>query len=100
MGGILGNPRFEEVWALVVSLQGQQFETKTGKPFTYEVRGSVVHPSRTQYNISRSDFGRVLEIGPLDGPGPISNLVRGSAYIWAILHDSRVKRVWWPEVNR
>lgn len=61
----MGNSQFDGVWNLVVSLQGEQFETKTGKPFTYEVRGNIVNPSRTQYNIARSDFERVIEVGCL-----------------------------------
>jgi hypothetical protein len=27
---------------------------------------------------------------PIDGPGAIRDLVRGSAYIWAILNDKRI----------
>ena len=73
--------QFDSVWSLVVSLQGERFETKTGLPFTYEVRGNIAYPSRAQYPISRSDFERVVEIGPLDGPGPICYLVRGPAYV-------------------
>jgi hypothetical protein len=98
-GEVLSEMRFEDAWGLVVSVQGERFETKTGKPFTYEVRGNIVNlvdPGRRKYNLSRLDFERVVDIGPLDGPGPIVDLVRGSAYIWAILHDPRVRGVAWP----
>ena len=68
---------------------------KTGKPFTYEIDGNVLHPSRTKYNVSKSDFRKALELVPFDGPGVVSNVVRGSAYVWAVLHDKRVRRQSW-----
>ena len=94
----MSDTHFDSVWSLVVSLQGEQFETKTGLPFTYEVRGNSLYTSRTRFNIARSEFKRAIELGPLDGPRPIHKLVRGPSYVWAILHDPRVKHVAWPEV--
>lgn len=88
-------PIIESVWVRIKSLEGQEFKTKTGLPFSYEVSGNVVRPSRTKYNISKSDFAKALNLTPLDGPGQISNLVRGSAYIWGVLHDHRVRRAEW-----
>lgn len=95
----MGGMHFDDVWNLILSLEGEQFQTKTGLPFTYEVRGNIAYSSRAQYPISRSDFERVVEIGPFDGPGPICYLVRGPAYVWAILHDPRVKHVAWPAIS-
>lgn len=85
----------DTVWNRVKALEGQQFETKTGKPFTFEASGAVFRPSRTKYNISKADFAKVLELVPVEGPGEISNLVRGSAYVWAVLHDRRVRKSEW-----
>jgi len=45
--GVLGNSQIDEAWDLIPSLQGEQFETKTGKPFTYEVRGNVLTAARS-----------------------------------------------------
>ena len=73
----------------------KEFETKTGKPFSYEIAGNVFSPSRTKYNIGKKDFEKALNHFPLDGPGEISNLVRGSAYIWAVLHDRRIRQGEW-----
>ena len=84
-----------EDWSRVKVLEGASFETKTGKPFTFEVDGDVLRPSRTQYNLSRADFAKALSLCPLDGPGTINDLVRGPAYIWAILHDPRVRKKDW-----
>lgn len=88
-------PNEETVWTRIKALQGQRFETKTGKEFTFDVVGNVFHPSRTEYNISRADFEKALDLVPLEGPGQISNLVRGSAYVWAVLHDRRVRNKEW-----
>ncbi|GGY04181.1 hypothetical protein GCM10007160_34800 [Litchfieldella qijiaojingensis] len=75
--------------------KGQDFETKTGKPFTYDIVGDVFHPSRTDYNISKADFRKALALVPFDGPGEINTIVRGPAYVWAVLHDKRIRRSDW-----
>ena len=85
----------DSAWARIRSHAGEEFETITGKPFTYEVSGSVFRPSRTKYNISESDFVKALRLWPLEGPGQINNLVRGPAYVWAVLHDQRISRGDW-----
>ena len=83
------------IWLRLRSMEGEAFETKTGKPFTYEISGNIFHPSRTKYNIAKADFQKALDLVPIEGPGTISDLVRGSAYIWAVLHDHRVRRQDW-----
>jgi len=88
-------PNIETTWARIKALQGQPFETKTGKPFTFEISGNIFWSSRTKYNITKHDFAKALDLVPIDGPGKISNLVRGSAYIWAVLHDQRVRKGKW-----
>lgn len=90
-----GHPPFDAVWRRILASEGEQFETIRGLPFTYEITGDIFISSRTQYNISRSDFDRAYEHVPSEGPGGISNLVRGSAYIWALLHDRRIRRGDW-----
>ena len=82
--------QFEEVWNHILRQAGRTFRTKTGLEFTYRVAGGVLVPSRTRYQISRSDFEATYNLGPISGPGQINNLVRGPAYVWAILHDTRV----------
>jgi hypothetical protein len=83
-------PTIDEVWARLKRIQGEEFRTKTGQPFTYVVSGRVFRPSRTTYNISRADFQKALARVPFDGPGVIRDTVRGPAYVWAVLHDKRV----------
>jgi hypothetical protein len=88
-------PSIENVWAILKTLQGEAFETKTGKPFTFEIDGNYLQSSRTNFKLSKSDFSKALALCPIVGPGEISSLVRGSAYIWAVLHDPRVKKNHW-----
>ncbi len=88
-------PSVDDIWRRLKALEGHGFETKTGKPFTFDIAGDVFHPSRTTYNISKTDFRKALELVPFDGPGVINKLVRGPAYVWAVLHDRRIRRQDW-----
>ena len=88
-------PSIDDVWSRLKALEGRDFETKTGKPFSFEISGDVFHPSRTKYNIAKADFRRALDLVPCDGPGVINQVVRGPAYVWAVLHDKRVRRQDW-----
>ncbi|WP_321429635.1 hypothetical protein [uncultured Methanolobus sp.] len=81
---------FNEVWSRIIEHAGKEFKTKTGKPLTYIVKGNLIVPCRTKYNLSKSDFEEVYKRLPLSGPGEINDDVRGPAYIWAILHDERI----------
>lgn len=83
-------PSINMIWNKLKKYQGETFETKTGKAFTYEILESTFQPSRTRYNIPLSDFAKALELVPIEGPGEINNLVRGPSYIWAVLHDRRI----------
>lgn len=85
----------KEVWARIVRHEGQEFQTKTGYPFTYELRGDVFFPSRTDYQVSKADFEKALKLVPFDGPGVVNNLVRGPSYVWGVLHDSRIRLQDW-----
>ena len=86
---------FEKVWARVVAYSGKSFKTKTGLPFTYEVRGRLLRPSRTDYWISVADVERAYRLVPLSGPGAINDIVRGPSYLWGILHDERISLGEW-----
>lgn len=88
-------PPFDVIWGRIVALQGEQFNTITGLPFTYQVDGDALYPSRTNYRLSRSDVEAAYGMVPIPGPGAINNDVRGPAYIWAILHDQRVSQGAW-----
>lgn len=91
----MNKPMLEEVWGRIKALEGEEFHTKTGKPFTFEIAGNVFRSTRTKYNISKSDFGKAIQLVPFDGPGEVNKLVRGPAYIWAVLHDRRIRQQDW-----
>lgn len=88
-------PSLDEVWRRIEAHQGETFHTKSGLPLTYSVAGRTLTTSRTDYPISATDFAKALEIVPFDGPGAVTWDVRGPAYIWAILHDARIRQSDW-----
>ncbi len=87
-GGGLTTASFEEVWGRIVTHTGEIFHTKTGLEFTYRVEGNGVYPSRTDYRIPKTDFEKAYQRVPCR-PADINKIVRGPAYVWAILHDKR-----------
>jgi hypothetical protein len=87
----VSKPSIDEVWRRLKALEGHEFETKTGKSFTFELLGDVFRPSRTPYEVSKADVRKALDLVPFDGPGVITQSVRGPAYVWAVLHDPRVR---------
>ena len=84
----------DEIWERIVKHMGETFHTKGRLPFTYEVHGNVFHPIRTggkiRRQIPRTDFEKALKLVPFDGPGIVRNIVQGSSYVWAVLHDPRI----------
>ncbi len=85
----------DNIWRRLHACEGAMFETKTGRPFTYEIEGNIFRPSRTERSIHSSNFGKILHLLPISGPGEIANRVQGSAYVWAVLHDRRVRMNDW-----
>ena len=85
----------EKVWVRIKNHEGEKFETKTGKPFIYEIVNNSLIPDRTNYPLARNQFEKAIKHLPLQGPGEISSIVRGSAYVWAILHDRRIRKNDW-----
>lgn len=91
----ISKPSIDEVWTRLKKFEGDGFETKTGKPFTYKISRDVFHPSRTKYNLSKADFRKALAFVPFDGPGVLNRTVRGPAYVWSVLHDRRIRKEDW-----
>jgi len=91
----MSNGTFADTWNRIVAHAGQTFRTKTGLEFTYKIDGAYFCPSRTDYRISRENFRTAFEMVPIDGPGVINTLVRGPAYVWAVLHDRRISLGQW-----
>jgi hypothetical protein len=91
----MSKPQFHEVWGRIAVHEGEVFHTKTNLPFTYRIDGSNVIPDRTGYPLHMTNFEKAYELVPIDGPGRINDLVRGPAYVWAILHDPRISERDW-----
>jgi hypothetical protein len=86
---------FPAVWARIASHAGQHFSTKTGRPFTYSIERDALVTDRTDYALAKTNFSEALKQVPFDGPGRIAQTIRGPAYVWAILHDSRIRGKDW-----
>lgn len=84
-----------EVWERIKAHQGQVFKLVEGGSLTYRVDGNVMVTSRSKQKLRIGDFEKVLAIAPVKGPGEISKLVRGPSYVYAILHDPRIRRGDW-----
>ena len=89
------NPPFAEIWKLILANQGKKFHTITNFEFEYRIKGNSFFLSQTKFRISRSNFEKAYKLVPIDGPDAISKLVRGSSYIWAVLHDPRISLGKW-----
>jgi len=81
---------FDEVWNRIKQNEGYLFKTISGLDFTYKINNNILVPSRTNYPLGKSDFKKAFDLMPIKGPGEINKIVRGPAYIWAILNDSRI----------
>ena len=86
-------PSFSSMWVRIVACQGQTFRTVRGLPFTYEVNGQILRVSRAKQNLPRTEFEKAYKLLPLNGPGKINSIVRGPAYVYAILTDPRVSSI-------
>jgi hypothetical protein len=90
-----GRNPFEVVWARITRHAGEPFRTKTGLRFTYRIDGEGFYPSRTDYRVTKRDFERAFREVPIPGPGAINWEIRGPAYVWAVLHDGRIRMGEW-----
>lgn len=91
----MNKPPFSKIWKLIISYEGEEFNTVTNLPFTYQINGKILRPSRTEYNIAMSDFATAYDLVPIDNTSKIARLVRGPSYIYAILHDKRISKNQW-----
>jgi hypothetical protein len=81
---------FDDVWQRIVTLRGETFRQKRGKPFTYMVSGDSLTPSTTNRQVPRSHFAEAFARLPVDGPGQLQDL-QGPSFLFAILTDPRVR---------
>ena len=105
-GCAMSRQPFQTVWQRILQLQGQEFKTKTGLPFTYSVEsGTAVWVERNgriiDQSLGKSNFEQVysmMQVKPIKRISEINDRavangqsqVRGPSFVWAILHDKRV----------
>lgn len=77
------------IWDEVARHSNETFETKTGIPFSYTVRGNVLHLHNTNHTLSRTQFEDAAARVGITKPFDLRDL-RGPSYTWAILQDSRI----------
>jgi len=81
---------FQDVWNLILKNEGETFFQKRGGEFTYKIKNDKLNTSKTDYPLTKNNFAAAYDLCPFTGPGEITNTIRGSSYVWAILHDKRI----------
>jgi len=82
---------FEECWEKILKNAGEQFHTIEGLEFTYSFEDDYLIPSRADFKIPKNSFEKVFNMIPVKGPGEFPNDVMGPSYVWAIMHDERIR---------
>ena len=84
-----------EIWERIKTHQNEAFKLKGGEPLTYEVVGNTVVVDRSpKHPLHIGQFEKALQRVPVDGPNKLYDL-RGPSYLWAILHDPRIRMNDW-----
>jgi hypothetical protein len=94
----MARPSFTEVWERIRSHEGRIFHTKRLIPFRYAIINDGFFPEGRNHRIDVSDFKNAYGNVPSDGPSDIGKSireVRGASYIWAVLHDRRIRGADW-----
>ena len=81
----------DAIWHRIREHGGETFHTKRGLPFTYDATHDALKHTRTEMPVAKEAFAIVLAHVPLDGPGDVPRHVMGPSYVWAILHDHRIR---------
>jgi len=88
----------DAVWRRIVSHQGEQFQTVTGLPFTFEVEGAGIwffrDGKRVNRKLTRTQFQVALSRCPLARTTEISDLM-DYPYVFAVLMDRRIRGQEW-----
>lgn len=81
---------FEDIWNRIAKHEGEIFRTIKGLELKYKIIDNKIYHNRTKPPILKSDLKRIYEKFPIEKPSDIQGLVRGSAYVYAILSDERI----------
>jgi hypothetical protein len=80
---------FTSIWARIKQHAGEEFWTKTGRPFSYDFTPGAVLLRNTERALPKSDFEKAYNRLPVSGPGELRDL-QGPSYIYALLYDARI----------
>jgi hypothetical protein len=83
------------VWRRLKQHEGEEFRTVRGLVFTYSFRNEQFVPSRTNYQIAKSNFVKAFDLYPFKKVSDIGNIVRGGSYVFAVLTDDRIRKTDW-----
>ncbi|HUQ90408.1 MAG TPA: hypothetical protein VM120_01925 [Bryobacteraceae bacterium] len=88
----------ETIWQRIVSHQGEQFQTVSGLPLTFEVEGAGIwffrDGKRVNRKLTRTQFEVALSRCPLTRTTEISDLM-DYPYVFALLTDRRIRGQEW-----
>ena len=76
------------IWSRIQKHAGNTFYTKTGIEFTYHIRNNYFVLENTNHTITRKQAEEALSIKS-DKVSDYSKY-QGYAYLWGLLHDSRI----------
>jgi hypothetical protein len=85
----------DAIWDRIIAHEGKTFRQKQGQEFTFIVKGDVIVPSTTNWNIPKSSFEKSLELVPLKNVAIISRMCQGPSYVYGILMDQRIRNGLW-----
>ena len=82
---------FDLVWGRIVEHAGEQFQTRAGRVFRYEiVDGDRIRTNLADISISRSELARYFDEINGASTGKIAALSGGPSFVWSILGDPRI----------
>jgi len=81
---------FRNVWEQVGSMEGKEFSTERGDPFTYRYRKTYIVVSGGQQSIPRTNFEKLWRYRRQNESGAFVS-VQGEKFIEAILSDPCLK---------
>lgn len=82
--------KMDHIWKNIKAHENEIFHTVTGCEFTYEVHGNAIRVNRANQNLTYLNFEQAIRMWPVNGPGELSQTIRGSAYVYALLTDARI----------
>ena len=82
----------EAIWLRIRLHEGATFRTKLGSEFAYEIDGDRLRTTdKSPWWQEKEFFAEALTRVPASRPKDLEPLKVSPSYIWAILHDKRIR---------